>query len=138
MATHFKAAPSKFTSDINDFLTRYRLPNPQLFTPLPEDQLKIRIEHMYEEMRELVDSAQKKDWPEVLDALVDVSYIAIGTALMCGANFDEAWRRVHEANMAKIRASRDNLGKRETEFDVIKPKDWRPADLTDLVGEHHG
>lgn len=69
-----------------------------------------------------------------LDALVDLVYIAIGSAYLHGFDFDEAWRRVHKANMAKVRsAAKGNGTERGGQFDVIKPPGWTPPDLSDLV-----
>jgi predicted HAD superfamily Cof-like phosphohydrolase len=69
-----------------------------------------------------------------LDALVDLVYVVLGTAHMHGFDFDEAWRRVHEANMGKVRARRDEESSRgSAKYDIVKPEGWRPADLSDLV-----
>ena len=127
-----------YTHDLEHFLTKYNLPCPDRFTPLGDEEMKTRILHIHEELLELTRSAQSRDWPEVLDALVDITYLAVGTAVMCGANFDEAWNRVHDANMKKIRAEKKGDSKRGTTFDVVKPEGWKAADLSDLVGEHHG
>lgn len=71
-----------------------------------------------------------------LDALVDLVYVALGNAYMQGFDFDEAWRRVHVANMAKQRALEDGDSERGGRFDVIKPPGWTPPDHTDLVSDH--
>jgi predicted HAD superfamily Cof-like phosphohydrolase len=71
-----------------------------------------------------------------LDSLVDLVYVVLGTAYLQGFNFKEAWRRVHEANMMKVRAERDSDSKRGSTFDVIKPEGWQPPDHSDLVADH--
>jgi predicted HAD superfamily Cof-like phosphohydrolase len=63
------------------------------------------------------------------DALVDLVYVAIGTAHLHGFPFDEAWRRVHKANMSKVRGASE----RSASYDVVKPPNFVPPDLTDLV-----
>jgi len=68
-----------------------------------------------------------------LDALVDLVYVAMGTAYLHGFDFDEAWRRVHAANMAKVRAERADQSLRGSTFDVVKPPGWKAPDLSDLV-----
>lgn len=74
---------------------------------------------------------------EQLDALVDLVYVAVGTAYLQGFDFDEAWRRVHAANMRKTRAAPDGADSlRGNAADVVKPPGWRPPDLSDLVSEH--
>ncbi len=73
-----------------------------------------------------------------LDALVDLCYVALGTAyLQFGRRiFNDAWHRVQAANMAKIRCEREGDSKRGSTFDVIKPEGWLPPDHHDLVKDH--
>lgn len=71
-----------------------------------------------------------------LDGLVDLVYVAIGTAYLHGFNFREAWRRVHEANMKKVRAERAVDSTRGSTFDVIKPPGWTAPSHKDLVEDH--
>jgi predicted HAD superfamily Cof-like phosphohydrolase len=73
---------------------------------------------------------------EMLDALVDEVYVAIGTAVFHGFNFREAWRRVHAANMRKQRAPSAQESKRGHASDVIKPVGWEPPCHADLVANH--
>lgn len=73
---------------------------------------------------------------EQLDALVDLVYVAVGCADLQGFDFSEAWRRVHAANMAKVRASSAGDSARGSSFDVVKPPGWRAPDHTDLVADH--
>lgn len=78
---------------------------------------------------------------EQLDAMVDLVYIVIGTAYLHGYadRWQEAWDRVHHANMRKVRAESAADSKRGSTFDVVKPKGWRPPDHKDLVEDHiHG
>ena len=72
----------------------------------------------------------------MLDALVDLVYVAVGTAEYHGFPFAEAWRRVQTANMAKERAASAADSKRGHAFDVVKPKGWIAPDHTDLVENH--
>lgn len=67
------------------------------------------------------------------DALIDLVYVALGTAYLQGFNFNEGWRRVHEANMKKVRALRAVDSARGSTYDVIKPPGWTAPVLTDLV-----
>lgn len=73
---------------------------------------------------------------QALDALVDLTYVVLGTAYLHGFDFREAWRRVHAANMQKIRAKNENQSKRGNSYDVIKPPGWQPPRLRDLVSDH--
>lgn len=72
-----------------------------------------------------------------LDGLVDLVYVALGTAYVHGFDFRTAWRRVHKANMAKVRkvkATSNTLDSgRLPLFDVVKPEGWEPPSHKDLV-----
>lgn len=74
-----------------------------------------------------------------LDALVDIVYVALGTAHLQGLNFREAWRRVHEANMKKQRAHSASNANEKLKMKVVKPKGWEAPKHDDLVEDHiHG
>lgn len=74
---------------------------------------------------------------DVVDAMIDLCVVAIGTLNAMGVDAYEAWDRVHEANMTKevgIKASRPNpLGLP----DLIKPAGWVGPTHTDNIGLFH-
>ncbi len=71
---------------------------------------------------------------EALDALVDLVYVAMGNAYLHGFDWEEAWRRVHAANMAKVRATAPS--ERGGMFDIVKPIGWVAPTHLDLVDKH--
>jgi predicted HAD superfamily Cof-like phosphohydrolase len=120
----------KYDTDADAFLDKF---NMRVGADITAQQLETRVQHLREELTELETAIRNNDAAEQLDALVDLTYIAIGTARMQNWDFAEAWRRVHSANMQKIRAERAADSKRGTTFDVVKPADWQAADISDLV-----
>lgn len=96
--------------------------------------LKFRIKFLEEELNETKDAVNNKDPEEVVDGLIDLCVIAIGTLDIFKVNVDKAWRSVHSANMAKesgVKASRPNpLGLP----DMIKPENWKGPDHSDNHG----
>jgi predicted HAD superfamily Cof-like phosphohydrolase len=76
-----------------------------------------------------------------LDGLVDLLYIIAGTVRFfglhtvgpTGVRFHEAWRRVQQCNMRKVRTARPADSKRGSGFDVVKPEGWVGPDHKDLV-----
>jgi predicted HAD superfamily Cof-like phosphohydrolase len=115
---------------------------------LPDDLRKFRSEFLLEEAREyelsvaagdcalrlgLGQAAVAAQLAEQLDALVDIIYVALGNAYIQGLPVAEAWRRVHAANMAKIRATSETASLRGGTADVVKPLGWRAPDHLDLV-----
>jgi predicted HAD superfamily Cof-like phosphohydrolase len=71
---------------------------------------------------------------DALDALVDMDYVLLGTALQLGLGpvYAEAWRRVHTANLLKVAGRKASRG---VDGDAVKPADWVAPDLSDLIGE---
>lgn len=137
-------------ADIEDFHTKFGLTYSGLPRTLPQDMSDFRIKFMGEEIDEYcVHEAgarlerfvhQNKDLANyaycldnMLDALVDEVYVVIGTAYLHGFDFREAWRRVHAANMKKVRAQRASDSKRGSTFDVVKPGGWTPPSHIDIV-----
>lgn len=92
-----------------------------------------RLGFLQEELEEYEKALDSDNKPEALDALVDLVYVAMGTAYMYNWNFAEAWDRVHAANMAKVRASSASDSKRNHENDIVKPPGWQAPNLEDLV-----
>jgi predicted HAD superfamily Cof-like phosphohydrolase len=71
---------------------------------------------------------------DIVDAMIDLCVVAIGTLNALQVDAYEAWARVHDANMTKevgIKASRPNpLGLP----DLVKPAGWVPPVHSDNVG----
>lgn len=141
-----------YFSDVRDFHEKFGLKYDGPPRDIDTDLQVFRTTHMIEELCEYVGTSEVTAGtvqgilvggiprhgiapPEkALDALVDLVYVALGTAYVQGFDFDEAWRRVHEANMKKVRAQADGAdSKRGSGYDVVKPPGWQPASLKDLV-----
>lgn len=107
------------------------------------EELREYLEHASAAAAELAASESERDpanyafhLEQMLDALVDLVYVALGTSQLHGFDFREAWRRVHAKNMMKVRAERADQSKRGSAFDVVKPAGWTPASLIDLVEDN--
>lgn len=87
--------------------------------------LKFRINFLKEELKETSDAFDEKDPEEIVDGLIDLCVIAIGTLDLFGVDAHKAWEEVLSANMTKevgMKASRPNkLGLP----DLIKPEGWK-------------
>jgi len=119
--------------DIKKFHEKFKLEYNGEPRYLSIDLAKFRYTFMSEELEEYRIARRNSDLSGQLDALVDLVYVALGTAYMHGFDFDEAWRRVHEANMKKIKAPSKDASKRGSEYDVVKPVGWVPPYLKDLA-----
>lgn len=121
------------TRDISDFHVKFGNDYSGKPRNLPDDLLNFRVRFLEEELTEYKHAAISEDLEGQLDALVDLVYVAIGTAYLQGFNFQEAWKRVHAANMRKVRATDAAQSKRGHSSDVVKPVGWEAPDLSDLV-----
>lgn len=121
--------------DVQNFHTKFDLKARQPGTPIDIDRLRFRIRFLAEELKEINHAAAKGDLPELLDGLVDLVYVAIGTARDLNLNFAEGWDRVQEANMAKVPASAENPSPRGHVTDIVKPAGWTPPNHKDLFSE---
>jgi predicted HAD superfamily Cof-like phosphohydrolase len=88
--------------------------------------LDFRMRFLEEELNETkaAASAERVDAEEVVDGLIDLCVVAIGTLDAFGVNAYAAWSAVHEANMNKevgVKASRPNPLNLP---DLIKPEGW--------------
>jgi len=96
-----------------------------------EKFLEFRIKFLQEELDEMKGATNADD---VVDALIDLCVVAIGTLDAYQVDSLEAWNRVLDANMAKeigIKPSRPNpLGLP----DLIKPEGWIAPTHADNVG----
>lgn len=138
-------APSFFEL-VGDFHKKFGLPlhSRYDFTPDTLDQFTFdfRLDFMREELEEFYE-AYESDLPhdqaveKMADALVDLVYVALGTAHMMDIPFNELFAEVHRANMTKERALSPEHSKASTgrghHFDVVKPPGWQPPNLGKIL-----
>ena len=118
--------------DITSFHEKFDL-KPKPYHEQDNRYHNYRVNFMEEELDEYCQAYEQDDQAAMLDAIVDLVYVAVGTAYLYGWNFPEAWRRVHEANMQKIKVTSAADSKRGHSSDIKKPPGWKTPDLSDLV-----
>ena len=106
----------KFDSDIGE---KPEIPNARI--------KKLRIDTIKEETKELKTAFQQKDIVEVADAIVDLMYFTIGTAIACGIDIRPVWDEVHRTNMLKTGGGKRADGK------ILKPKGWKAPDIAAII-----
>lgn len=127
-----------FFEDVEEFNRRFGLPHSGDGHPpghLEPDVLLYRIGFMLEELTEFAQAAARGDLAGMTDALVDLTYIALGTAAFKHLPFEEAWAEVHRANMAKepVTGADDPRSPRGHRLDVVKPDGWTPPDIEAIL-----
>lgn len=122
-----------WTDDIHDMHLQYGF-HPKV-DALDADGLRslleFRINFLREELTEL-ETAESAD--DVVDALIDLCVVAIGTLDLFGVDSNVAWDRVHVANTSKrvgIKESRPNPAGFP---DLVKPEGWQAPTHEDNVG----
>lgn len=123
--------------DVGRFHRTFGLPysHTTLLSPrlIKLDLVKFRLKFLHEEMFELIDAYLRDDLPDISDALVDIVYVAMGTAHHHGLPWEPLWNEIQRANMKKIRARFEEESKRGSTHDVIKPSGWEPPDIAGVL-----
>ena len=92
------------------------------------EYLAFRVRFLKEELMETEAALTNNDAEEIVDGLIDLCVVAIGTLDAFGVDPYKAWDEVLKANLAKevgVKESRPNpLGLP----DLIKPEDWEGPD----------
>ena len=87
--------------------------------------LRVRIEFLQEELDETRNAYKVMDAEEIVDGLIDLCVVAIGTLDAFGVDAYKAWDEVLKANMTKsvgVKEGRPNpLGLP----DLMKPEGWK-------------
>ena len=63
---------------------------------------KLRIDLIEEELEELKEAINKKDFKETIDALTDILYVTYGAGHAFGVNLDKCFEEVQNSNMSKL------------------------------------
>lgn len=125
----FRDDRSSMWNDIQRFHQTFNIP--QLLVPsvTNDEMMEFRKKFLDEELQEFKDAVDRGDRVKAFDALIDLVYVAMGTAYICNFPWQEGWDIVQIANMRKVRATKKEDSTRGTTFDVVKPAGWVPPDL---------
>ena len=97
--------------------------------------LEFRIDFLREELDETEAALVSMDSEEIVDGLIDLCVVAIGTLDAFGVDPYKAWDEILRANLSKevgVKPERPNpMGLP----DLIKPKDWEGPDHSDNHGK---
>tara|TARA_Y100000592_G_scaffold18221_1_gene27654 strand:- start:1432 stop:1836 length:405 start_codon:yes stop_codon:yes gene_type:complete len=87
--------------------------------------LDFRIDFIREELEETEAALVNMDAEEIVDGLIDLCVVAIGTLDAFGVNPHKAWDEVLEANMAKEVGKKPSRPNPLGVPDLIKPDNWK-------------
>lgn len=108
----------------------FEFPRRQAGEKLDQKLVSFRLKFLLEELNELALALKYSHLPDTTDALVDLVYVALGTAWLLDLPFPPAWDAVQSANMSKVKVAHAGESKRGHAFDLKKPPGWRAPDHT--------
>lgn len=104
---------------------------------LPDNAMvDFRIKFLKEELSEFIDAVEKNDLPEMIDALVDLTVIAMGTADIFGFDWQPHWEEVIKTLMTKKKANHAGESKRGFAADIVKPVGWVGPDHQSILEKY--
>lgn len=97
-----------------------------------DERVTVREVLLEEEFEELMRGMARGDLVNIAQELVDLIYVAIGTALEYGIPLQKVWNEVHHANMAKRDPVTGKVRKRD-DGKVLKPDGWQKPDVAGVM-----
>lgn len=103
----------------------------------------LRVDLMQEELNEITSAWNRLRFAtnkfdredaeaDIIDGLVDLMYVTLGSAVAAGVDLDPFWDEVQRANMSKVDGSLGPLKFRE-DGKLLKPDGWKPPDILGLL-----
>ena len=96
-----------------------------------KDFLAFRLDFLEEEYEETLKAFMKGDHKEVVDGLIDLIVIAIGTLDLFKCDADEVWDKIHNSNMLKEPGTNKSRPNPFGLPDMVKPKGWVGPRITE-------
>ena len=109
---------------VNDWVNNKLRENTDASKESLQKFLHFRMTFLREELTETQDGINSKDSEEIVDGLIDLCVVAIGTLDAFGIDPYKAWDKVHEANMSKVPGIKPERPNPFGMPDLIKPAGW--------------
>ena len=113
---------NNFLQDIAEFHKKFNYHQSNNAVVSNDELMRFRINFIQEELDELKDAVIRNNSADALDALVDLTYIILGTAWLYNLPFAAAW---------KVRGKSD----RSETYDCVKPNGWQAPDINKILME---
>ena len=94
---------------------------------------KLRQNLLDEEIWEYWRAESDNDIVEIADALADIVYVAVGTAIAYGVPFDKVFAEVHRSNMSKL--DKDGKPIYREDGKVMKGENYEPPNIRKVLFE---
>lgn len=116
-----------FPQMVAECYEKFGIPRNQAIGVLAEDVAIFRQKLLKEELDEFSAALRDGSLVDMTDALLDLTYVAIGTLLVMGVTverIDACFKAIQRANMGKVRCESMLDSKRGYDFDLKKPNGW--------------
>jgi predicted HAD superfamily Cof-like phosphohydrolase len=117
---------------VEEFNTAFNLPIRKQATNLNRNEIVFQYRLLLEELEEYADAAADGDLVEVADAIGDMLYVLLGTAISHGIQdkLEAIFNEIHRSNMSKLEDGKplhNEYGK------VIKSSSYSPPNIKFLL-----
>lgn len=117
---------------VSEFHRAFGVPNPSEPTTISLGRFELRNKLIEEEYQEYKDAVALGDLSGIADALADLAYVVIGTAVEHGlVRFGEMFDEVQRSNMSKLGADGKPMYREDGK--VIKGPNFSTPDLTPFL-----
>jgi predicted HAD superfamily Cof-like phosphohydrolase len=96
--------------------------------------LKFRLDFIKEELDETFDAYFNRDDVEVLDGLIDILVVTLGTLDVFKCDTPKAWENIHNSNMSKTPGVNLTRPNNFSLPDMVKGKDFKKPDIKNYTG----
>ena len=114
---------NKMQKQVREFHIEMDLWYKELPWMLDIEAKKRRVALIAEELAELKSALLVNDMIETVDAIADLLYVVIGTAVELGVDIEPFFDEIHRSNMTKSGGHKREDGK------LVKPDTYEPANL---------
>lgn len=101
------------------------------------DDQSFRLRLIKEEWEELSIAFMSDDLTEQADALGDLMYVVLGTAVSLGIDLEPVFQEIHRSNMTKL--VQDGNGQwtltKRADGKVLKPASYEPPNLQPIISD---
>lgn len=118
---------NKMQQQVTEFHKAFGHPVAEAPTMIDAELAKKRFDWMHEELDEFAEAILNGDLVKAYDAVLDILYFAVGTAVVMGLDVEAGFDAVHQANMDKLGADGKPIY-RDFDGKVQKPEGWTPPE----------
>lgn len=94
---------------------------------VPKNVRRLRESLIHEECLELFLALDQNELIAIADALGDILYVVLGTAVSYGLDMERIFAEIHRSNMTKVGGSKRGDGK------WLKPESYEPPRLGEII-----